>query len=68
MSKAKAKFAHGDNVNHPAAPDGSFPAGTGVVESVDKSADGYSYRVKCSTTQTVLPCAFKESELTLCDD
>lgn len=37
---AAAKYKVGDRVNHPAAPDGSFPAGVGVVESVKDATAG----------------------------
>ena len=66
MSKAKAKFAVGDAVNHPAAPDGSYPAGTGTVESVTPAGDSYSYKIRCDATKKVLPTAFKESDLSAC--
>lgn len=63
-----AKFSVGSHVEHPAAHDGSFPAGSGTVEEATpwNTGDGYSYKVKCDKTGKVLPVLFKESELCGC--
>jgi hypothetical protein len=63
---AAPKFAKGAKVNHPADPDGTFPAGSGTVETVHTGSHGKptTYRVKCDKTGKVLDCDFPESELT----
>lgn len=62
----KSKFAVGAHVNHPAADDGSYPAGTGTVEKVIPGNTGSpaTYRVKSDTTGAVLAGEFEESDLT----
>jgi uncharacterized protein YodC (DUF2158 family) len=64
MAAAKV-FKVGDKVKHPAADDGSFPAGCGAIECVEKHATGggTSYKIRCDATGKVLPAIFLGSEL-----
>ena len=59
------KFAKDQKVKYPAADDGSFPDGTGVVESVVPGTGGKkaTYKVRSDATGQVLAPAFEESDL-----
>lgn len=62
-----AKFRVGQHVNHPIDPNKGFQAGTGVIATVTISDDANenTYTVVCDKTQAVLPCSFKECDLSL---
>lgn len=65
---AAPKFSPGAKVHHPKDPDGTFPAGTGKIDSVKTGTDTTetTYRVKCDKTGKVLNCDFPECDLTAC--
>ncbi len=58
-----AKFSVGQKVNHPAARDHSFPAGTGVVVGVHQLAGGGWVYAVHDAANNPLGALFKESEL-----